>query len=209
MSTINSAEIEEFEQKVDEVHSKLQDLLNGKICDDVFAGEMNEYDAQILSQKQLENENKLWWEAAKIFVEANDSKQSESIPSDDQLKRRVRRAYTYDNYAKWDTWKPSDPATQEEDKETQARAQAEFERMNPEFCEQINQDIKRRSDNEKKNQQEADKCRITGNNLYNQKNYTEARIHFSRALKLFPFDVRITTNIAQVVKYPRRFFCFD
>lgn len=52
----------------------------------------------------------------------------------------MARRYTSD-YSRWDEWRPSDPATKEEEEQVELEKERikneEFEKANAEFCDQV------------------------------------------------------------------------
>ncbi len=73
-----------------------------------------------------------------------------------------------------------------------------FEKNNPEFCQQIRSDIETRKLKQKNINDLADALRKEGNDYYSKAAYDVAITKFMKALDYTPFDIRITTNIAQV-----------
>lgn len=86
---------------------------------------------------------------------------------------------------------------QEDEKQTKDRE--EFEKKNPEFCQQFVQDLEARTKVEKENKLKSDNFRITGNNFFKSKHYKDAIIQFMEGIKVTPFDTKLTLNIAQVI----------
>jgi len=80
-------------------------------------------------------------------------------------KSLILQRYTA-NYAKWDEWVPDDPVTAEEkhakEQEEEKKRNEEFEKANPDFCNQFMDDMKEREKNTKKKQDTAEVSRLKG-----------------------------------------------
>jgi len=116
-------------------------------------------------------------------------------------KALILQRYTA-NYAKWDEWIPDDPVTAEEryakEQEEEKKKNEEFEKANPDFCNQFMDDMKEREKTSKKKQDSAEVSRLKGNKSFQKKQYQEALDYYMESLKILPFEVKTLTNIAQV-----------
>ena len=107
------------------------------------------------------------------------------------------------DYAKWDRWAeaPDDPVTKEEaaakEAQLEAAKDAEFEKLNPEFCQQFKDDLKKRDAAQAKRVADAVALKNKGNKCFVAKQYEDALRWYHKALKLQPFQVPFLTNIAQ------------
>ena len=116
-------------------------------------------------------------------------------------KKAIAQRYALD-YSRWQEWTPDDPATLQEREEVERaendKKNAEFERNNPDFCNQYKEDIENRTKAVKKKAETAESARLKGNNLFKKKMLEEALNMYIESLKLLPYDVKTLTNIAQV-----------
>ena len=222
---INNDDIEDFARKADDVQRAIEGMMRGELRpeDIKIAGiESEEEKSQkeeekrkrLAIQKQKDDELRLlrkneererWWLGADLFVENMNSEKSSDIVDNDgnivDINEKIKARYTAD-YSRWNEWKPNDPVTllEEEEKvklEDDTRNK-EFEKNNPDFCNQYLNDMKKRSEDMTVKRESAVSARLKGNNYFKKKLYEDALSYYVESLKLAPYDVKTLTNLAQV-----------
>lgn len=155
-----------------------------------------------LQRKQEEKER--WWKGADLYRKENVDDSIEVVDSldDDSDLKKKKLSYHQLDYAKWDSWTPADPVTlaEEENKraEEEATKNAEFEKNNPDFCNQFVEDMQKRNKAIQKKQESADIARLRGNRFFKAKQFDRALDEYMEALKVLPYEIKTLTNIAQV-----------
>eukprot|EP00752_Nemacystus_decipiens_P002264 g2145.t1 len=130
---------------------------------------------------------------------------------------RLKERYSME-YSRWETWTPSDPATlaelkEREEEEDQKRSK-EFEESNADFCKQMMDDMKSRSEarrmsprlrtcgpsstrRSEKKESAATTARLKGNRFYKAKRWERALEMYMTSLKAKPYAVNTLANVAQ------------
>ena len=151
-----------------------------------------------LEAKRREEERELWWAGAELFRKTSAVEVEEvSWPSTESS---LMMRYTND-YSRWEEWEPSDPVSilenQKLQEEKEKRDNEEFERSNPEFCQQFISDMEERNKALAKKQENADSLRIKGNQAFKRKDFSLALTLYKDSLKLQPYSEKTLLNIAQ------------
>ncbi len=222
---IKNDDIEDFARKADDVQRAIEGMMRGELRpEDVkIAGIESEEEKtqkeeekrkRLALQKIKDEELRLlrkneekerWWLGADLFVENKNTEKSSDVVDKDgniiDINEKIKLRYTAD-YSRWNEWKPNDPASllEEEEKkklEDDARNK-EFEKNNPDFCNQYLDDMRKRSEDIAKKRESADSARLKGNNYFKKKLYDDALSYYIESLKLSPYDVKTLTNMAQV-----------
>lgn len=118
-------------------------------------------------RKAKEDEHENWWRKAKLRFSINsEDEEATSLKVKDQATKwanRVLAAYKArdaNDYSMWDNWVPEDPATLEEKAAREAALEslrnAEFEKNNPEFCDQFKQDLEKRQQTQRERERTAE-----------------------------------------------------
>jgi hypothetical protein len=106
------------------------------------------------------------------------------------------------NYAKWDTWEPTDEVSVGEKAEAERIADEardrEFEANNKEFCDGVIENKKQRDKDAAKKVESADLSCKRGNEHFKHNRFDQALECYITALKTCLHDVNILSNIAQV-----------
>jgi len=160
------------------------------------------------AKAEKEEEHRKWWDAAEMmFGEAK--KHAEESDAERAIRaatnvNRIVGCYTKrdaNDYSQWHDWKPKDPVTLEEEAEQQAMLDklrdAEFEKNNPDFCNQFKKDLEDRQKSSEEKRRKAEKQKKLGNQYFKRKEYTAALKHYMTALQDERFVVTYLTNIAQ------------
>ncbi|KAJ0404370.1 hypothetical protein P43SY_001490 [Pythium insidiosum] len=173
-------------------------------------------------RKIKEEEREMWWRKARLRFEI-DTSEDDCGSHDDPKKanatqwaNRVLAAYKSrdaNDYSIWDQWVPEDPATLEEKAEREHPAtleekaereraldrirNEEFEKNNPEFCQQFREDLEKRQKSQRDRERAAEKLKECGNRCYKKRDYEAAIKAYMNALEKAPFNVAVLTNIAQ------------
>ncbi|CAN0534722.1 unnamed protein product, partial [Ectocarpus sp. 12 AP-2014] len=106
---------------------------------------------------------------------------------------------------RWDTWTPTDPATlaeaEEREEEEDRKRSTEFEENNPQFCKEMVDDMKTRSEARpvEKKDSEATAARLKGNRFYKAKRWEKALELYMTSLKARPYAVNTLANVAQTL----------
>ena len=180
-----------------------------------------------LAAQRKHEERERWWAGVEYFVSNQRSNASVTDEDESKESvRSVSQKYSMD-YSRWDIWTPQDPVTREEvsvfnfylilfdvrvikffiyfkpkrerqEAEEDRKRNEEFEKANPEFCDQFLADKAERDKAVKKKETSADVARLKGNRHFQRKEYDLALGNYMEALKLLPYDVKTLTNIAQV-----------
>ena len=118
------------------------------------------------------------------------------------MESNVEKRNRYDNnYARWSTWVPTDEVTLQEKEDEERRLEEaknkEFEKNNPEFCNQFIDDMEKRQESIQKKNESAEKARLKGNNFFKRKDYHRALEFYMESLRDLPYDTKTLTNIGQ------------
>ncbi|DAZ94163.1 TPA: hypothetical protein N0F65_008255 [Lagenidium giganteum] len=170
-------------------------------------------------QKEKQEERETWWQRAKLRfsfdadeASSNQSKHGQDRDTDAQARvdtwRRwgnrtlaAYRARDANDYSVWEKWEPNDPVTAAERAEREAQLEKlrneEFEKNNPEFCNQFKEDQAKRQESQLSKRTAAEKLKENGNKLYKKKQYETAIKTYMQALEKAPFNEAVLTNIAQ------------
>eukprot|EP00500_Bicosoecida_sp_ms1_P000832 CAMPEP_0203811698 /NCGR_PEP_ID=MMETSP0115-20131106/3712_1 /ASSEMBLY_ACC=CAM_ASM_000227 /TAXON_ID=33651 /ORGANISM="Bicosoecid sp, Strain ms1" /LENGTH=354 /DNA_ID=CAMNT_0050720529 /DNA_START=170 /DNA_END=1230 /DNA_ORIENTATION=- len=153
-------------------------------------------------ERDLRKEREAWWEKARFHfgeggVVREHAEGADAGGKRPDAKELYQRGLDYD---KWSSWKPEDPATKEEEakkeEEVQRLKDAEFEKLNPDFCEQVTDDIKKRKQTNAEKTQAAAKAKDRANALFRKGEYKRAITVYHEALKLREWEVPVMTNLA-------------
>ncbi len=222
---VKNADIDDFTRKAADVQNAIRDMLDGKIepedvkIDGIDSPEetarkekekqerliKRAKEAEELRVKRAAQEKEKWWAGAEMYRDNRDFEEASNLGVDElaahqTAKDKIAGRYNF-NYSKWDQWVPTDEASTAELEEAKAKEEAErnaeFEKNNPEFCNNFMSDMKEREKAKAKKQEGADVLRMKGNNMFKAKKFDEAVEYYMDALKVTPYDVKILTNIAQ------------
>ena len=143
----------------------------------------------------------MWWAGAELFrKKVNTGFEDEGMEIGAGKENSLLTKYTTD-YSKWEEWIPDDPVSilekknKEEDK--LKRDNEEFEKNNPEFCQQFLSDMNERNKVLERKKESADSLRIKGNNAFKKRDYHFALTLYRDSLKLSPYSEKTLLNIAQ------------
>jgi len=164
--------------------------------------------ARALKEQRKQEEREKWWDGATIFRprDENDSNSGNSAAkqlTNEEMEKKTQllNRYTAD-YSRWNDWTPNDEATLEEiaqiNREQEDARNKEFEKNNPEFCNQYLGDMEKRKKATEQKQESADIARLKGNRYFKAKTYDRALEYYMDSLKQSPFDAKTVNNIAQV-----------
>ncbi|EQC31712.1 hypothetical protein SDRG_10505 [Saprolegnia diclina VS20] len=226
-SGVSNQDLDDFVRKADAVARAVDQIKNGTFdpdeCDvpgyltpEQEAAEERARQKREAERKQREEERKRkekadehenWWTRAKLrfsIERAEDDDGEASSAKADAWANRVVQAYKArdaNDYSVWDAWEPKDPVTLEE-KARQAALDEKmkndaFERANPEFCTQFQEDIAKRRKSTREKAKLAEKLKTRGNAHYKRKQYVDAIKQYVAALAEAPHDAAVLTNIAQ------------
>ncbi|TMW67279.1 hypothetical protein Poli38472_012395 [Pythium oligandrum] len=161
-------------------------------------------------QKLKEEERENWWRKARLHFAVDEDEEEETTTKRSTFQRatawanRVLTAYKArdaNDYSVWDSWVPEDPASMEEKAAREAALEKlrnqEFEKNNPEFCQQFQQDLEKRQRSQRTKERDADKSKQLGNRCYKRREYDMAIKHYMQALEHAPFNVAVLANLAQ------------
>lgn len=162
-------------------------------------------------RKATEDEREVWWRRAKLrfAVERGEGGEGEDESEGQEAKathwvNRVLAAYKSrdaNDYSVWNNWVPEDPVSVEEKAAREAVIEKlrneEFEKNNPEFCEQFKEDLAKRQKSQKEQERDAERFKMIGNRHYKRKEYTQAIDKYMQALEKAPYNVAVLTNISQ------------
>ena len=115
----------------------------------------------------------------------------------------MKKRYSCD-YSRWEEKKfiPDDDATKEEEvhvRQLKDKVRSEmFEKDNKEFCEQMKNDMKCRSELKRQEQLTSKKLCDRGKYFFRQGSYIESREMFEKALKKAPYETTTLVNMAMV-----------
>ncbi|CAN0064567.1 unnamed protein product, partial [Ectocarpus sp. 4 AP-2014] len=176
-------------------------------------------------ERQKRQENEKWWSGAELLYgerkrrsgataveesrtsgcgNARDGEKiSPSIKSLSEVERlRLKERYSME-YSRWDTWTPTDPATlaeaEEREEEEDRKRTKEFEENNPQFCKEMVDDMKTRSEARLKKDSEATTARLKGNRFYKAKRWEKALELYMTSLRARPYAVNTLANVAQTL----------
>ncbi|OQR98426.1 hypothetical protein ACHHYP_08588 [Achlya hypogyna] len=157
-------------------------------------------------RKEKADEHENWWTRAKLrfSIERGDDSDSEGQDQAQVWANRVVQAYKSrdaNDYSVWDAWEPKDPVTLEEkarqDALTEKMKNDAFEKSNPEFCAQFQEDLEKRQRSTREKARQAERLRRAANSCYARKQYAAAVDKYMAALADAPHDPVILTNLAQ------------
>eukprot|EP01029_Cantina_marsupialis_P018025 TRINITY_DN4096_c0_g1_i1.p1 TRINITY_DN4096_c0_g1~~TRINITY_DN4096_c0_g1_i1.p1 ORF type:complete len:903 (+),score=256.02 TRINITY_DN4096_c0_g1_i1:23-2731(+) len=155
-------------------------------------------DVEERKKNETKKERETWWEYAHMKFEESDD-EDENLKNNDRYNGKDRL-----DYSRWDEFvrNPDDPVSLAEKEEMEKKKQdlqdAEFEKLNPEFCDQFKEDLKERQKTDVEKETEAENLRVGGNKAFKEKLFDIALKHYQRAMKLRPFKVPLLTNMALV-----------
>ncbi|KDO31337.1 hypothetical protein SPRG_03954 [Saprolegnia parasitica CBS 223.65] len=161
-------------------------------------------------RKEKADEHESWWTRAKLRFsieraedDGDDDDDAANAKADAWANRVVQayKARDANDYSVWNAWEPKDPVTMEE-KARQAALDEKmkndaFERANPDFCTQFQEDIAKRQKSTREKAKLAEKLKMRGNAHYKRKQYADAITQYMAALAEAPHDAAILTNVAQ------------
>lgn len=161
-----------------------------------------------LKARKKKQEREKWWQGSELFAEkASDSNKTNADDVTDTSSRaafereKVLQRYSFD-YSRWNDWDLTDEASLEEkkrlDDEAEEARNKEFEKNNPEFCNNFLDDIEKRNKALSKKKESAEEYRNKGNRYFKKQRFDLALEQYMESLKLLPFEVKTLTNIAQV-----------
>jgi hypothetical protein len=125
-------------------------------------------------RKAKDDEREQWWRRAKLrfAMERGEHDVDDDEPGDavkdpkaqaDQWANRVLTAYKVrdaNDYSVWNHWVPEDPATLEEkaarEQALEKLRNAEFEKTNPDFCQQFKDDLEKRQQTQRDRERDAE-----------------------------------------------------
>lgn len=151
--------------------------------------------------RELREEHDKWWEKARFHFGAGGVEREQSADGLPSAKRDAKEMYRRGlDYDRWSSWTPSDPASKEEEAKRQAEIDAEkdkeFEKLNPEFCEQVVDDIQKRKASNEEKASKAAKLKDKANGLFREGKYARAITVYHQALELKEWEVPLMTNLA-------------
>ena len=182
--------------------------------------------AKKAAMRKQEEKDK-WWRGAKLFREcdpsfARTSKGDDADDDDDNdeslggggsekrvskedleeaRKQALLQRYSSD-YGRWEADITDDPASKDEAAvkaaELEAKQNAEFEKNNPDFCNEFKADQRKRLEKQAKTKENANVLRLKGNRLFKAKRYGEALDRYMGSLKEQPYAVNTLSNVAMV-----------
>ena len=115
--------------------------------------------------------------------------------------RNNRISYSSD-YSRWSEsqYIPDDNASKEEEYEKrrfeEKKELERFQKVNKEWCQQVEEDMKKREQNQMRSKATATSLRLKGNKLFKERNFNQALKIYYQALELDPYSTNILTNIA-------------
>ena len=153
-------------------------------------------------------EREKWWGHAELVYGDRDGRvepDADAAAAEERV-NRIAAAYTQrdaNDYSQWgSSWEPKDPVTMAEQAEQDALAEkvkdAEFEKMNPEFCDKFKEDIVDRQRTAEMKRNKSSRLQKEGNKAFKKRRFDEALALYHEALALDNFRVALLTNIAQV-----------
>ncbi len=161
--------------------------------------------AEELRLKRKAEEKERWWAGADLFV-VNKKNPTDGIVGKDNEqvaateKERILQRYTMD-YSRWNDWEPTDEVSMQEKKALEEaeekKKNEEFEKNNPEFCNQFLEDMDERNKKQEKKKESAESCRIKGNRYFKQKKWDQALTEYMDSLKHLPYEAKTLMNVAQ------------
>ncbi len=158
-----------------------------------------------LRLKRKAEEKERWWAGADLFVVNKKNPANGLVGEDNEQvavieKERVLQRYTMD-YSRWNDWVPTDEVSVQEKRDLEEaeekKKNEEFEKNNPEFCNQFLEDMNERNKKQEKKKESAEKCRNKGNRYFKQKNWDQALTEYMDSLKHLPYEVKTLMNVAQ------------
>ncbi|CBN78096.1 conserved unknown protein [Ectocarpus siliculosus] len=184
-SGIKNGEIESFITKVDAVNAAIQAMKDG---------ELDPADVHVDGVPTIEEERQM--------VEEKRRKRLELARREQENRERQKRQEN-EKWWRWDTWTPTDPATmaeaEEREEEEDRKRSKEFEENNPQFCKEMVDDMKTRSEASEKKDSEATTARLKGNRFYKAKRWEKALELYMTSLKARPYAVNTLANVAQTL----------
>ena len=116
-------------------------------------------------------------------------------------KQALLQRYSSD-YGRWEVDITDDPASKDETAvkaaELEAKQNAEFEKNNPDFCNEFKADQRKRLEKQANTAENANVLRLKGNRLFKAKRYGEALDRYMGSLKEEPYAVNTLSNVAMV-----------
>mmetsp|Transcript_35124 Transcript_35124/g.81377 ORF Transcript_35124/g.81377 Transcript_35124/m.81377 type:complete len:1191 (-) Transcript_35124:133-3705(-) len=223
---IKNAEVDDFLRKVNEVQAAITGMTDGTVDPDTVEIEGVETEAQKAKKEeerkkrraereerdrlkkvaQKKEEKERWWRGADLFREAvdidSDDEGEVDIMSKAETERRALQARYSSDYSRWNTEIVDDPASQAEqasrEAEEEKKANDEFEKNNPDFCNDFKKDAAKRAETQKKQKETCDALRLKGNRYFKAKRFTEALGFYMDSLKEKPYMINTLTNVIQV-----------
>jgi len=221
-------DIDAFLAKVNQTQSLIQGMKDGKLKpEDVrIPGELTEEEKRERAERSARRAEQLrvgrereqaeaivaerekWWGHAELIYgdleDRHDARDADAEEADERASRIVD-AYTKrdaNDYSQWADWEPKDPVTLAEQAEQAALADkvkdAEFEKMNPDFCDKFKEDIVDRQRTTEMKRSKATRLQKEGNKAFKKRRFGEALLKYQEALALENFRVALLTNIANV-----------
>eukprot|EP00698_Gefionella_okellyi_P002942 TRINITY_DN12785_c0_g1_i1.p1 TRINITY_DN12785_c0_g1~~TRINITY_DN12785_c0_g1_i1.p1 ORF type:complete len:592 (-),score=127.81 TRINITY_DN12785_c0_g1_i1:15-1790(-) len=192
---MNSADIEDFLRKVDEVESQVRGIKDGSV-------DLDELDRKIALKVQQEKRAKEQEEAAKQarMREEARKKAAKSRVEDIVAKHNIREqrraarqaAGPKQGAAKWDDF--SDSEDSDEELYRSALEAPSAEQMG--FMKEIERDADVRAENRRVRQLEGNKIKDEGNVAFKAGKFEEAEQLYSKALEVVSYDLTFMTNRA-------------
>ena len=114
-----------------------------------------------LKLKRKLEEKERWWSGAEIFKPIKEQTDSSIGINDNDTdpKQKLLNRYNF-NYSRWEQWIPNDEVSTLEEEERKKMEEEvknkEFEKNNPDFCKQFNDDVIKRKENQSKKQESSD-----------------------------------------------------
>lgn len=193
------------EIKIDGIES-LEEKVERELAAKLRIEESRRKQAELKARKKAQEREK-WWQGSELFAEkASDSNTNADNVTDTSSqaafeKEKVVQRYSFD-YSRWNDWTLTDEASLEEKKRLEDEAEEarnkEFEKNNPEFCNNFLDDIEKRNKALSKKKENAEEFRNKGNRYFKKQRFDLALEQYMESLKLLPFEVKTLTNIAQV-----------
>ncbi|RYG65086.1 hypothetical protein EON64_12655 [archaeon] len=223
---IKNEDIDEFMRKASDIQTAIKGLMDGTLNPEDVKIEGIETDEERQKKEAeqaekrrlfLEKEEKLriqrkqqekerWWSGAEAFKPRQTSESTpltaRQLTEEEEDRRNLMLSRYTADYSRWGQWAPSDEVSRQEEEERQHLEEdlrnQEFERNNPEFCQQFLSDMEQRKKASQQKQESADVLRLKGNRHFKAKDYKRALEIYMEGLKSTPFDAKLLLNIAQV-----------
>jgi len=220
---IKDGDIDSFLSKVNDVQKQLDMLQSGELKpEDVkVPGEKTpeelkeeaEEKARRAKEKaerkarEKKEEREKWWKGARFRVESlEERKEQREIVQPVEIEglkfpQPKKKGKDCIDYSMWEKWIPDDPVSLEElrqkEQEINKQKDAEFEKNNPEFCNNFIEDMKKREKSKLRKETTAEVQKQKGNKAFKRRDYEKALRRYQEALDEMPFLVPVLSNMAQ------------